>query len=68
MPSSITWQKSSFSGGAQGNDCVEIGISPTGLHLRESDSPDVVLTTTSAALGAFLRSIKANALAHHDVG
>ncbi|MCM2419634.1 DUF397 domain-containing protein [Streptomyces sp. RKAG293] len=61
MPSSIDWQKSSFSGGAQGNDCVEIGISPAGLHLRESDSPDAVLTTTPVALGAFLHHIKVSA-------
>ncbi|MDF9813499.1 DUF397 domain-containing protein [Streptomyces sp. SPB162] len=58
MPSSISWQKSSFSGGAQGNDCVELGISAAGFHLRESDDPEVFLTTTPAALRAFLHRIR----------
>ncbi|MEU3464580.1 DUF397 domain-containing protein [Streptomyces sp. NPDC006733] len=61
MASSIKWKKSSFSGGAEGNDCVEIGISAAGLHLRESDNPDTVLATTPAALRAFLHRIKAGA-------
>ncbi|MFI1967342.1 DUF397 domain-containing protein [Streptomyces pathocidini] len=62
MSTTIQWQKSSFSGGGPDNDCVEIGACAAGtLHLRESDDPEVVVTTTSARLGALIRAIKSGA-------
>ena len=33
------WQKSSFSGGADGNECVELSYGESALLLRESDDP-----------------------------
>ncbi|MFH8284925.1 DUF397 domain-containing protein [Streptomyces antibioticus] len=34
------WQKSTYSDGGDGNDCVELASStPTTLHLRESETP-----------------------------
>jgi hypothetical protein len=54
MTTRLKWQKSSFSGGGEGNDCLELASTPTTLHLRESDTPATVLTTTSAALAHLL--------------
>ncbi|MFI9104158.1 DUF397 domain-containing protein [Streptomyces fildesensis] len=60
----LVWQKSSFSTGGQG-ECVEIATGAAGLvHLRESDDPQVVITTTPAALRALLRATKAGAFDH----
>ncbi|WSN41405.1 DUF397 domain-containing protein [Streptomyces sp. NBC_01334] len=33
------WQKSTYSDGGDGNDCVELGSTPATLHLRESEAP-----------------------------
>jgi hypothetical protein len=54
--SSLEWQKSSFSGEPH-QECVELAAThaPTRLHLRESDDPITVLTTTPARLAALLR-------------
>ncbi|MCZ4099028.1 DUF397 domain-containing protein [Streptomyces sp. So13.3] len=62
--SELAWRKSSFSGGGNG-DCVEVAAGDTGLvHLRESDDPLAVITTTPAALRALLRAAKAGAFDH----
>ena len=50
----LRWQKSSFSGGGEGNDCLELASSPTHIHLRESDTPTSTLTTTPATLAHLL--------------
>lgn len=46
MTEALRWQKSSFSGGGEGDTCVELAATPTALHLRESDTPTTHLTTT----------------------
>lgn len=58
MPAPVNWQKSSFSGGGEGNACLELAASAQALHLRESDDPTIVLTT-SAGLKALIHSVKA---------
>ncbi len=61
--SRLKWQKSSYS--EEGANCLNIAISPhrpTRIHLRESDAPESVLTTTPAHLAALLRKIKAGEL------
>ncbi|MGW0821560.1 DUF397 domain-containing protein [Streptomyces sp. NPDC002845] len=68
MPTSLTWQKSSFSGGSTGDSCVELAPSastpiPTSIHLRESDHPTTILTTTPALLHALLTTLKTGQLA-----
>lgn len=56
--SQLTWQKSSFSTGDSG-ECVELATGTTGLvHLRESDQPTQIATTTPATLAALLHAIK----------
>ncbi|WP_030822706.1 DUF397 domain-containing protein [Streptomyces hygroscopicus] len=60
--SQLAWRKSSFSSGDAAN-CVELAADSVGLpHLRESDDPEVVISTTPAALRAFLRAAKAGEL------
>ncbi|MGX5183986.1 DUF397 domain-containing protein [Streptomyces avermitilis] len=56
------WQKSSFSGSGDGNACLELASTPTTLHLRESDTPTTVLTTTPTTLAHLLAGIRAHAV------
>ncbi|AEW96700.1 MULTISPECIES: DUF397 domain-containing protein [Streptomycetaceae] len=52
------WQTSSYC--EEASNCLGISAPrPEAVLLRESDAPDTVLTTTPAALGAFLRAVKA---------
>jgi hypothetical protein len=57
----LNWQKSSYSDRAA--NCLNVAITNTGtIHIRESDRPEVILTTTPAHLAALLRRIKAGGL------
>ncbi|MEU6771237.1 DUF397 domain-containing protein [Streptomyces sp. NPDC046759] len=45
--SELAWFKSSYSGGNDGNSCVEIAIAPGTIHVRDSkdvEGPRLVLT------------------------
>ncbi|WP_155054771.1 DUF397 domain-containing protein [Streptomyces blattellae] len=54
----LVWQKSSFSTGGEG-ECVELAApSPSRIHLRESDHPHEIATTTPHALAALLHAVK----------
>ncbi|MFF1693399.1 DUF397 domain-containing protein [Streptomyces sp. NPDC058257] len=54
----LNWQKSSFSGGPEG-DCLYIAPAPDGtLRLRESDAPAIQLATTPPQLSALLLHLK----------
>ncbi|MEV8021750.1 DUF397 domain-containing protein [Streptomyces sp. NPDC086554] len=53
------WQKSSFSSGSDGSNCVELAATDTTLLLRESDDPTRILAPTRDALAALLRQIRA---------
>ncbi|WP_392967115.1 DUF397 domain-containing protein [Streptomyces sp. LN245] len=56
--SRLTWQKSSFSTGGEGN-CVELAATATGrVHLRESDRPGDVATSTPLALASLFLVLK----------
>ncbi|MET7696938.1 DUF397 domain-containing protein [Streptomyces sp. NPDC005485] len=48
------WQKSSFSGSGDGNNCIELASTPTTLH--------TTLTTTTLPLAHLLRHIRSGAL------
>jgi hypothetical protein len=62
MPPQLSWQKSSFSTGGEGN-CIELAAAtPHRIHLRESDRPDETTTATSHELSALLVVIKAGNL------
>jgi hypothetical protein len=52
------WQKSSFSGGPEQN-CLYLAPAPDGtIRLRESDTPDVILTIDRDRLTALLHYAK----------
>ncbi|WP_424889516.1 DUF397 domain-containing protein [Streptomyces sp. XH2] len=55
----VAWQKSTFSGNEQTNDCVEAAAAGAAIALRESDAPATVVRTTPPAFGALIRAIKA---------
>ncbi|MFI6440542.1 DUF397 domain-containing protein [Streptomyces sp. NPDC050759] len=53
------WQKSSYSGEGDGNECVEIANSPTHVSIRDSKSPTrATLTLTTPTFAAFLNALK----------
>lgn len=39
MSTDLHWFKSSYSGG-QGGECVEVALTPTTIHIRDSKSTD----------------------------
>jgi hypothetical protein len=54
----MSWQKSSFSGGPEGN-CLYIATAPDGtLRLRESDTPGVILATAPQGLAGLLHHVR----------
>lgn len=54
----IQWQKSTYSGGAAGNECMELACSEGELLLRESDDPARILPLTPTTLAALLHRIR----------
>ncbi|MEU4046820.1 DUF397 domain-containing protein [Streptomyces antibioticus] len=62
----FTWQKSSLSGSGDGNACLELASTPTALHLRESDTPATILTTTPTPLAHLLTHIRTDAPTHQS--
>lgn len=57
MPS-LTWQKSTYS--AEAANCVYLAAGPTRtVHLRESDTPETILTASPTALHTLIRTLKA---------
>ncbi|MFE7041181.1 DUF397 domain-containing protein [Streptomyces atratus] len=52
------WQKSSFSGGGDGNDCVELAAAGDRIRLREGDDPGTELLVTSEAFAGLVRDVK----------
>lgn len=63
MNEQIQWQKSSFSG-ANGPECIEIAHSGADLLMRESDNPDLIVSTTSEKFRAFILGVKAGEFDH----
>lgn len=58
------WQKSSFSGNGDGTECIEVAATDGTVLLRESDTPDIVVTTSPAKLRAFILGVKAGEFDH----
>lgn len=52
------WQKSSFSGGGDSDDCVELAVRQGLLLLRESDEPGTILTATATGLAALIHQLR----------
>jgi hypothetical protein len=65
MPALTVWQKSSYSGGGEGADCVEVAALAGGVvRMRESDQPGAVVTTSTEGLGVLLLGIKVGRYDH----
>ncbi|MEV3859725.1 DUF397 domain-containing protein [Streptomyces sp. NPDC050095] len=59
MTPEADWQKSSFSGSGDGNNCVELALAPDNhIRLRESDDPTTELATGAAPLAHLIRTLK----------
>ncbi|MGW0769875.1 DUF397 domain-containing protein [Streptomyces sp. NPDC002676] len=46
----LHWFKSSYSDSSNGNDCVEVAIAPTTIHIRDSkttEGPQLAVTPTA---------------------
>ncbi|MEU1403261.1 DUF397 domain-containing protein [Streptomyces sp. NPDC005728] len=53
------WKKSSFSGGGEGNDCVEVADLDSHISIRDSKAPArAVLTFPTAAFTPFIEALK----------
>ncbi|MEU0445366.1 DUF397 domain-containing protein [Streptomyces tendae] len=51
----LVWFKSSYSGGTDGNSCVELALTPATIHIRDSKQTEGPrLTLTPAAWASFL--------------
>lgn len=64
MTDAINWQKSSFSGADNNQSCIELAPVDGSIRMRESDDPDVVVTTSVAKLRAFVLGVKAGEFDH----
>jgi hypothetical protein len=54
-----TWQKSSHSGGGQGDACVEVAHRPTHISVRDSKAPArAVLSFPAGAFTTFVDALK----------
>ncbi|MDF3142527.1 MULTISPECIES: DUF397 domain-containing protein [unclassified Streptomyces] len=54
----IKWQKSTFSSGSDGANCVELAAAEGKLLLRESDDPARILPVTPNGLAALVRLLR----------
>ncbi|MFG2243747.1 DUF397 domain-containing protein [Spirillospora sp. NPDC048823] len=57
------WRKSSYSGGATDEACVELAVLPDGVGVRDSKDPEGGrLVVNRAQLGSLVQAIKEGAL------
>lgn len=53
------WRRSSYSGGGEGNDCVEIAELDTRIAIRDSKNPSyATLSVPAPAFTAFIDALK----------
>ncbi|SDN04188.1 protein of unknown function [Streptomyces sp. cf386] len=58
MTTPDNWRKSSYSGGGDGNNCVEIANSPTRIAVRDSKTPTrTPLTFHTATFTVFIQAL-----------
>ncbi|MFF4798466.1 DUF397 domain-containing protein [Streptomyces sp. NPDC001351] len=56
------WRKSSYSGGGEGNACVEICTRPTHIAIRDSKAPAIgTLAFPAEAFTPFIEALKRSA-------
>ena len=54
----VTWRKSSYSG--QSGSCVEVGVAPTGVGVRDTKNPRHTLTFRRGAWNSFVAAVQAH--------
>ncbi|WP_030348065.1 DUF397 domain-containing protein [Streptomyces sp. NRRL S-1022] len=60
MSQAVRWQKSSYSGGGDGNTCVEVAHLGTHISIRDSKAPArATLTFPAPAFVSFIEALKA---------
>lgn len=63
MTTPAQWRKSSFSGGGEGNDCVEIADLHTRVAIRDSKAPaHGTLSFPTSVFTAFIETLKKSAV------
>jgi hypothetical protein len=68
MTTPAQWRKSSFSGGGEGNDCVEIANLHTRIAIRDSKVPSRgTLSFPTGAFTAFIQILKADKGSHPTI-
>ncbi|WP_121748560.1 DUF397 domain-containing protein [Streptomyces sp. E2N166] len=59
MTETVSWRKSSYSGGGDGNTCVEIATLRTRVAIRDSKDPSKgMLTVQVGSFTALVQSLK----------
>ncbi|MEW2295729.1 DUF397 domain-containing protein [Streptomyces sp. NPDC006743] len=59
MTTPVTWHRSSYSGGGDGNNCVEVASLPTRISLRDSKTPSrATLSFSPGVFTVFVDSLK----------
>ncbi|GGX66811.1 MULTISPECIES: DUF397 domain-containing protein [Streptomyces] len=59
MPTPTQWRKSSYSGGGEGNDCVEVADVSPEIAIRDSKAPGrAALWVPARVFGTFLGAVK----------
>ncbi|WP_320778366.1 DUF397 domain-containing protein [Streptomyces sp. CRN 30] len=63
MTEAVRWRKSTYSGGGDGDTCVEIAESDTHIAVRDSKAPArATLRIPAASFASFVEAVK------HDLG
>lgn len=63
MPTPDNWRKSSYSGGGDGNACVEIANRHTLIAIRDSKTPtQATLSVPAGAFTTFIEALKSRSL------
>ncbi|WP_282694799.1 DUF397 domain-containing protein [Streptomyces sp. CC208A] len=65
MTDPTAWQKSSFSGADNNQNCIHARLSASGeIELVESEAPGTIVATSRANFEAFLKGVKAGEFDH----
>lgn len=60
------WQKSSFSGSGDGNNCVEVAVVGDEIAVREGDVPGTALVATAERFRSLLHRVKSTEFGRSD--
>ena len=63
MPTPDTWRKSSYSGGGQGDACVEVAVHHPHISIRDSKTPTrATLTFPPTTFTTFIDAVTASSI------